>query len=89
MVVEYAVPVVAAGNDRVVMLKLVPVPAGVTATVAEPFAVGSAVLVAVTVTVVRAVTAGAVNNPVLEICPEVADQVTLVMLVSRTEAVNC
>jgi hypothetical protein len=34
-------------------------------------------------------TTGAVNNPVLEIEPALADQVTAVLLVPVTLAVNC
>jgi nitrous oxide reductase accessory protein NosL len=77
---------VAPGTVVVVMLKLL---AGDTETDADPFAVGSAVLVAVTVTAVAALTVGAVNRPELEIWPEETDQVTPVWLVSRTAALNC
>src|SRR5215831_3562214 len=65
------------------------VPAGDTETDAVPSAVGSAVLVAVTVTAVAAPTVGAVNKPELEIWPRETAQVTPVLLVSRTAAVNC
>ena len=79
---------IAEGSELVLMLKLL-VPAGVTETPAEPLAVESAVLVAVTVTAVATATVGAVKRPELEIVPAEADQVTPVMLVSRTEAANC
>jgi hypothetical protein len=66
------------------------VPAGAfTVTVALAYLVGSATLVAVTVTVVIAVTAGALNNPVLLTVPAVADHVTAVLLVFVTWAENC
>jgi hypothetical protein len=51
--------------------------------------VGSATLVAVTVAPVELVTAGAVNKPLLEIEPALADQVTDVFEVFVTEAENC
>ena len=44
---------------------------------------------AVTVTVVLALTVGAVNSPELEIDPAVADQVTAVLVEPVTVAVNC
>jgi hypothetical protein len=49
----------------------------------------SAALVAVTVTLVLLVTAGAVNMPLLETLPDVADHVTAVLLVPCTAALNC
>jgi hypothetical protein len=60
-------------------------------TVTKPRAlfVGSTMLVAVTVTVVLALTLGAVNSPELEIDPAVADQVTPVFALPVTVAVNC
>ena len=58
----------------------------VTLTVAEAFFVGSAILVAVTVREVAAVTVGAVSTPLLETVPAVADQVTAVLLVPVTVA---
>ena len=48
-----------------------------------------AALVAVMVTLVEEVTAGAVNKPVLEIVPLLADHVTAVLLVPWTVAANC
>src|SRR5437879_7678763 len=51
--------------------------------------VASAALVAVTVTVVLVLTAGAVKSPELEIVPAVADQVTAVLVEPVTVAVNC
>src|ERR1700691_173691 len=55
-----------------------------TVTVALADLVLSAALVAVTVRVVVAVTVGAVNSPVVLTVPEVADQVTAVLLVFVT-----
>ena len=52
-----------------------------TVTVALADLVLSATLVAVMVTVFATVTVGAVNSPVVLIVPEVADQVTAVLLV--------
>ena len=46
-------------------------------------------LVATTVTVVDEVTWGAVNTPLLEIVPLLADQVTAVFEVLLTVAMNC
>jgi hypothetical protein len=51
--------------------------------------VPSATFVAVTVTVVDAVTEGAVNRPLLEMVPELACQVTAVLLVEVRVAENC
>jgi len=62
---------------------------GVTVTTAEPDLVESAELVALTLTVVVTVTAGAVNNPEEDIVPAVVFQVTPVFLVPVTVAVNC
>ena len=62
---------------------------GVTATVALDFFVVLALLVAVTVTLVLLLTFGAVNMPLLETVPAVADQVTAVLLVPWTVAANC
>ena len=53
------------------------------------FMVVLATLVAVTVTLVLLVTLGAVNRPPVEIVPALADQVTAVLLVPCTVAVNC
>ncbi len=53
----------------------------VTDTVALAFLVVSAALVAVTVAVVLLVTVGAVNNPLLEMEPALADHVTVVFVV--------
>jgi hypothetical protein len=61
----------------------------VTATVALAFLVVSAALVAVTSTFVLALTVGAVNIPVLETLPAFADQLTAVLLVPWTLALNC
>ena len=58
-------------------------------TVALAIFVASAALVARTVTVVAAVTLGAVKLPVLVIDPALADQVTPVLLVPWTLAENC
>jgi len=58
-------------------------------TVARADFVGSAILVAVTVTVEFDDTLGAVNNPVEEIDPAVAVQVTPVLAMPVTIAVNC
>lgn len=60
-----------------------------TVTVALDFLVVSAALVAVTVTPVLDETVGAVNMPPLEIAPELVDQVTPVLLVPWTVALNC
>jgi hypothetical protein len=56
----------------------------VTVTVALADLVLSATLVAVTATVFVAITVGAVNSPVVLTVPEVADQVTAVLLVFVT-----
>jgi hypothetical protein len=61
----------------------------VTETTVLDFAVLSATLVAVTVKVVLLEIVGAVNKPVLEIVPAVADQVTVVFEVFCTVAPNC
>ena len=58
--------------------------AAFTVTVALADLVLSATLVAVTVTVFVAVTVGAVNSPAVLTVPEVADQVTAVLLVFVT-----
>ena len=63
--------------------------AAFTVTVALAYLVGSATLVAVTVTVVFAVTVGALNSPVVLTVPAVADHVTAVLLVFVTWAENC
>jgi hypothetical protein len=68
---------------------IVTLTAGVTVTVAVAEAVGSATLVAVTETVVSAVTLGPVNNPELDIEPCVADHFTDRSLELVTFAVNC
>jgi hypothetical protein len=60
-----------------------------TATVAVACTAVFAALVAVIVTVVLLVTLGAVNKPLLEMLPAVADQVTAVLLVPCTRAENC
>jgi len=61
-----------------------PIADAVTATVALAYLVVSATRVALTVTVVFAVTVGAVNSPVVLTVPAVADQVTAVLLVFVT-----
>lgn len=53
------------------------------------FETGAAALVAVTTTVVLVATLGAVNSPVFEIVPALADQVTAVFGVPLIFAVNC
>src|SRR5437879_4199996 len=60
-----------------------------TATEAAADLVASAALVAVTITVVLVLTAGAVKSPELESDPAVADQVTAVLVEPVTVAVNC
>lgn len=62
---------------------------GVTVTFTEAFALGFIALVAVTVTVVLLLTAGAMNLPVLETLPAVVDQITAVLEVPLTAALNC
>lgn len=62
---------------------------GSTVTFACAEALVSAVLVAFTVTEVLVVTLGAVNNPLLEMVPLEADQVTAVFDVLLTVAANC
>lgn len=71
------------------MLTLIVEPEGLTATVATAFFVGSAALVAVTVTLVLLVTLGAVNRPLLETVPELELQVTPVLVEPLTAALNC
>ena len=56
-------------------------PEGPTAITAPAFLVGSAALVAVTVTLVLLETLGAVNTPPSEIVPAVADHFTVVLVV--------
>ena len=85
----YAAPLVASGTLEVVIINFAGAGAlAVTATVALAFAVGSAALVAVTVTVRSLDTVGAVNIPVAEIVPALADQVTPGLLVLCVAAVN-
>jgi hypothetical protein len=62
----------------------IPLADAVTVTVALAYLVVSAALVALTVTVVFAVTVGALNNPALLTVPAVDDQVTAVLLVFVT-----
>jgi len=62
---------------------------GLTTTLARALFVGSATLVAVTVALVELVTVGAVNKPLLEIEPALADQVTDVFELFVTDAENC
>jgi hypothetical protein len=62
---------------------------GLTVTFADADFVGSAWLVAVTVTVVASLTAGAVNCPPLEIVPADAVHATPVFVEPLTLAENC
>lgn len=62
---------------------------GVILTVTEAFSPVSVAPVAFTVTAVSVLTAGAVNLPVLEMVPALADQSTPVSLVPVMLAVNC
>jgi len=71
------VRVVLVGETLMVMVD----PVGLTATIALAFFEVLALLVAVTVTFVLLLTFGAVNMPLLEIVPAVADQVTAALLV--------
>ena len=64
-------------------------PAGLTTTLTLPFLLRSAELVAVTVTLVSAVTAGAVTTPAFETEPALTLQMTAVLLVPCTVALNC
>jgi len=64
-------------------------PVGLTTTVALAFFEVLALLVAVTVTLVLALTVGAVNRPLLEILPADEAQVTPVFVEPRTVALNC
>lgn len=78
---------------RVVLLgetvTLIADPVGLTAMDALAFLEVFAELVAVTVTLVAALTFGAVKRPVLETVPADADQVTAALVVPSTVAVNC
>lgn len=87
MVAKYEVPACPPGNAVVVIDSADVV--GLTTTLAFDRLVGSATLVAVTVTLVLLETLGAVNMPPLETVPELADHVTAVLLVPCTRAVNC
>jgi hypothetical protein len=60
----------------------------VTLTFADAFLVLSATLVAVTVNELAVVTVGAVSTPVLDMDPADVDQVTAVLLVPETVAIN-
>jgi hypothetical protein len=82
------VPVHAPGIDEVVIASDA-VEGGVTETAALDFFVGSALLVAVTLTFTLLETVGAVNIPLLEMVPALADHVTAVLLVPCTAAANC
>jgi hypothetical protein len=64
-------------------------PVGLTAMDALAILEVFAELVAVTVTLVAALTVGAVKRPLLETVPADADQVTAVLVVPCTLAVNC
>jgi hypothetical protein len=81
--VEYGVPLSPVGR---VVVPIERAGTGVTVTVAVADAVLSATLVAVITAVVFVVTAGAVNNPAVEIFPVDAFQVTAVSLVLMTVA---
>jgi hypothetical protein len=81
------VPAWAPGSEEVVIAS-VGVP-GLTTTLALACFVGSAALVAVTVTLELLVTVGAVNMPPVETEPEEVDHVTAVLPVPCTVAVNC
>jgi hypothetical protein len=88
---EYNVLTCALGTDVVAIVSVLGagVEAALTETLALAFFVESAALVAVIVTLVLAETAGAVNIPVEEIEPALADQLTEVLVVPRTLAANC
>ena len=60
-----------------------------TVTFAEEYWLDCATLVAVTTTEVLVFVVGAENIPALEMLPPVVDQVTAVLLVPLTDAVNC
>jgi hypothetical protein len=81
----------ALGTEVVVIARVlgVGVDAGLTETLALAFFVESAVLVAVTVTLVVVETLGAVNIPPEEIEPALAFQLTDVLVVPWTLAANC
>jgi hypothetical protein len=83
----YGVPACPPGSAEVVIDRA-DVP-GLTTTLALELFAGLTTLVAVTVKVVLLDTRGAVNIPALETVPDVADQVTAVLLVPCTRAVNC
>jgi len=74
------------GFTLTVILVLV---AGLMVTMAEAVDVGNAALVAFIVAEIVEVVVPAVNRPVLEIVPPVADHTTEVLVVPLTEAVNC
>jgi len=82
----YAIPTLASDRTVVVIARLA---VGDTLTVAEACSVASVAPVAVIVTGVLTVTWGAVNFPLLEIVPAVADQTTAVFEVPVTLALNC
>ena len=63
--------------------------AGVTVTEVAADFLGSAMLVALTMTAVAAVTLGAVNIPLVEMVPAEEDHATAVLAVLLTVAVNC
>ena len=90
--IKYAYEVLdcAPGNEEVVIVnEFAGGLFGLTATLTLAFLVLSAELVAVTMTVVFAVTDGAVNMPFPETAPAEADQMTAVLLEPCTEATNC
>ena len=63
--------------------------AGLTVTSAEACTAGAIFSVAVMLTLLIEDTEGAVNNPLAEIEPELADQLTAVLEVLLTVATNC
>jgi hypothetical protein len=65
------------------------VPSAIPGVISRGATKGRAALVAVIVTGVLLVTLGAVKNPLLEIVPALADQVTAVSAVPLMLAVNC
>ena len=82
----YCVPAFAADT---VFVSIASAGIGVTLTVAAAFRLLPFAPVAVTVTAVSLLTAGAVNLPALEIVPALADQTTAVSDVPVILAVNC
>ena len=79
----------AAGTLEVVITSGELVTGLVIVTAVLAFAVLCAALEAVTMTGLAPLLAGAVNDPVEEMVPALADQITAVLLVLLTEAANC